>query len=1488
MSTKTLRGGLTDVEMTRGRRSSLALGACIGTFLLLFSTVAADVERLERPPIILRYKDVASNALGVPTVEKNNAISNKIPLGVETEEFAPLDKRDKRNAEPALSELIKDAKAEEDEKKVIHKDFEEQGIRPRNEVDGLPTSDSTNRSSKFEETPRETSGKSSSTKTISDEFNRLSRTNDLIIVTTKPALEEPKFDQKTNETIPHTGHHETNKTNEPAPFKQERETDTRAKLGSSSEESGVPASKLETNMLEALSTAHKTLPTEKLHERIAKTEDLSPTKNVEVADLKETDENSGSGEPISLINDTYVNYSHHHKTSTEKSLGTSSGDQSRVIESATNFISEDSAITQKPRDPKEDVEVVGNVTKNAAQRIEDRRPENTTNTETELVDQEPIDNSTPTSEIHELIDEKNQQKLVESTTEKSRNKETVEPQDASSLVPRGRTIAFSGINEFPNQETKPTTTARIDVPFSKKNATAEKMAELKPYPYVKSSGKEETRNGSNDQVDATTEEASALENTIGRGQADVKFIVTEASDVLENSIQQFKPTYYEKAGNESSTASTTPLRPSIPVTTVSPVALVEAQPTNQSAADRSIDPRTITKTEGKSAATGNDVPRWGEGRDAITDKGNFDMTGNGITEVSVKPESDNKRAYGPPFHETVDRTTIKPQGEAGVPSNPDIQTNAESSLLVRSTLNATELVTEYPLVKGNSSEANSTVPTVSELATMKTLENVTTPPTAVETISTKNVTEPSGTLDSNGTNEIPSGVTGPPGSDETLMPSTTTIEYEFVGLTETTTVLSQNGTENTPDAHESTNDVTTVPTIQDLFGNGSSNETTTVKSSTATDNPLINDTEITGSNERSSSVPVTDQTTVPMSTINPTTESRDEPTTQANVIEEETVQSSTREDESQRTNDTTSFLTTAADDDTAVTARTEESLPPDSKDSQYAFNVTETPAESTVAASVSTTGATRVDSTSPFVPTSPRPGIPLSSTASTPAASGTPMETTDDTKMSPAQEEITSLVRIVMEGTWNEICPKLDELKSALAKILATGTKRSVSNEQIMFHRQPPCPEVSSLTPTSSDMPLTSILVYVVDENGRFDSAMTTSLPSLYQESKETVKFPFKETIPDSGNAIAVVVVSVVAFICLVLLAGLLFIMRKRQTRFNYGERCRPVSLDAYSVDSVSAYNSVRRKGVARSSKRSYGNPTFEDSSAIPSHPLNFAGLSSFCNDVNAINEEFSSIPQVSAKIDELPAGAEVKNRYANVIPLPETRVQLQKINNDTLTEYINASYVRGPKNAMRYYIACQAPMESTVTDFWRMIWEQQCKVIIMLTDLVENAVEKCTEYIPPSEITDCHRLYGDFQVTLKKRETKEKYAISTLHLKNLENNTFREVYHIWYLWPINGAQSDGAGLIAVLLEARALQRGGPGPIVVHCSPGTGRTGTLIALDLGIRQYEITRTVDVPRVVYTIRRDRAGAVQTKEQYAFIYKALNLYATKLAGGVLDST
>lgn len=123
-------------------------------------------------------------------------------------------------------------------------------------------------------------------------------------------------------------------------------------------------------------------------------------------------------------------------------------------------------------------------------------------------------------------------------------------------------------------------------------------------------------------------------------------------------------------------------------------------------------------------------------------------------------------------------------------------------------------------------------------------------------------------------------------------------------------------------------------------------------------------------------------------------------------------------------------------------------------------------------------------------------------------------------------------------------------------------------------------------------------------------------------------------------------------------------------------------------------------------------------------------------------------------------------------------------------------------------------------------------------------------------------------------------------------SNSWREVTHLWYLgWPDKGVPSEANSLIAFLIEARSYMKNGSpdkkdrndggldngsakhelNPVVVHCSPGTGRTGAVIACDIAIREFEQNRLVDVPRIVYKIRRDRASSVQTRDQYAFIYK-----------------
>lgn len=155
-------------------------------------------------------------------------------------------------------------------------------------------------------------------------------------------------------------------------------------------------------------------------------------------------------------------------------------------------------------------------------------------------------------------------------------------------------------------------------------------------------------------------------------------------------------------------------------------------------------------------------------------------------------------------------------------------------------------------------------------------------------------------------------------------------------------------------------------------------------------------------------------------------------------------------------------------------------------------------------------------------------------------------------------------------------------------------------------------------------------------------------------------------------------------------------------------------------------------------------------------------------------------------------------------MPLPESRVHLQPVGDDETTEYINANFVKGPKDTSHYYIACQAPMENTILDFWRMIWEQNSRVIIMATDLTENGIEKCAEYLPPSFVIDNHVTFGDFTITLKNREVRDKYAVSTMHLKNEQTKSWREITHLWYQWPETGTPSDETSIIAMLLETRS------------------------------------------------------------------------------------
>ena len=63
---------------------------------------------------------------------------------------------------------------------------------------------------------------------------------------------------------------------------------------------------------------------------------------------------------------------------------------------------------------------------------------------------------------------------------------------------------------------------------------------------------------------------------------------------------------------------------------------------------------------------------------------------------------------------------------------------------------------------------------------------------------------------------------------------------------------------------------------------------------------------------------------------------------------------------------------------------------------------------------------------------------------------------------------------------------------------------------------------------------------------------------------------------------------------------------------------------------------------------------------------------------------------------------------------------------------YINANYITIKEECE--FIATQGPLPGTKDDFWSMVWQENARTIVMLTQLVENGKIKCDQYWPFDE----------------------------------------------------------------------------------------------------------------------------------------------------------
>ncbi|XP_065739707.1 receptor-type tyrosine-protein phosphatase N2 [Phocoena phocoena] len=399
---------------------------------------------------------------------------------------------------------------------------------------------------------------------------------------------------------------------------------------------------------------------------------------------------------------------------------------------------------------------------------------------------------------------------------------------------------------------------------------------------------------------------------------------------------------------------------------------------------------------------------------------------------------------------------------------------------------------------------------------------------------------------------------------------------------------------------------------------------------------------------------------------------------------------------------------------------------------------------------------------------------------------------------------------------------------------------------------------------------------------------------------------PHQAEREDSTKFIVLTLVCIVAIVAVLLASGVIYCLR-HSSRYRLKEKLSGPGGDP-DPDATSAYQELCRQRMAarpserpetahtsrvssvssqfsdgpmpspsaRGSTSSWSEEPVQPNMDISTGHMVLAYMEDHLKNKNRLEKEWEALCAYQAEPDSsLVAQREenvTKNRCPAVLTYDHSRIRLKSENSHGSSDYINASPIMDHDPRKPAYIATQGPLPATVADFWQMVWESGCVVIVMLTPLSENGVRQCYHYWPD----EGSNLYHVYEVHLVSEHIWcEDFLVRSFYLKNLQTNETRTVTQFHFLsWYDQGVPASTRSLLDFRRKVNKCYRGRSCPIIVHCSDGAGRSGTYILIDMVLNKMaKGAKEIDIAATLEHLRDQRPRMVQTKEQFEFALTAV---------------